>query len=583
MKKKTKAKIAPCGSITSTLKCVRQLGHDGEHSSSTAGRKGPQCATWSPTEDGRVRVTVFSRGKKTGEWFDDAPAVAHKPMTLDDEPEDSVAAAAALAVIDEEESLADLCLKCNRELGEHDGKKCPKSKKADAPTAVQPEAVACWEPGSAVDRDRLEHVYKLIVAGPGKDALALSSVHRRTLKQLKKDGRIEYRNDGWFPKVKSAPEPAEVEEIDDEPDDIDMRNLAREQRELREAHAAEVDAPTTALARVEGQQPGMLSVERARDFLAKSKSVDEVREVADKAKAVSLYLRSRDASIESQNDAAEIRLRAERRLGELTREQPKQQGARGVGKSGVAKSDSTLTYAEQGIDKRDAAKWQQIAKIPAKKFEEFVADTRAKGERLTANAPLKMVRQEHKAVMAAELRAKPIPQVTGRFDVIVIDPPWLYEKRAEDITQRGQIDYPGMELDTIKALPVADRAEDNCILWCWTTNGFMRAALECLDAWGFKEKTILTWGKDRMGNGDWLRGKTEHCIMAVRGSPIVTLTNQTTLLPAPVREHSRKPDEFYALVETLCPGTKLDMFAREAREGYVLWGAETEKFATEAA
>jgi N6-adenosine-specific RNA methylase IME4 len=107
----------------------------------------------------------------------------------------------------------------------------------------------------------------------------------------------------------------------------------------------------------------------------------------------------------------------------------------------------------------------------------------------------------------------------------------------------------------------------------------MRQAYQWRDAWGFTEKTILTWAKDRMGVGDWLRGQTEHCILAVRGRPIVTLTNQTTILHAPLREHSRKPDEFYRLVESLCPGTRLEMFAREPRPGWAAWGAETEKFA----
>ncbi len=364
--------------------------------------------------------------------------------------------------------------------------------------------------------------------------------------------------------------------------------------ERTEAHSREPGQQSTALAKIE-EQPEMLSVERAREFLAKSKSVDEVRDVADKAKAVSLYLRSRDASIESQNDAAEIRLRAERRLGELTAELEKNKGGRPEKASKKApektgndarpvSAPTPMTLAEQGIKKQDAAKWQQIAKIPEKKFEKVIADTKAKGQRLTANAPLKMIRQEKKADLAAELRAKPVPQATGRFNVIVIDPPWMHDKRAEDITQRGQGDYPRMEIEEIKALPVADRAEENCILWCWVTNQHMRQAYECLDAWGFVEKSILTWGKDHFGNGDWLRGQTEHCILAVKGSPIVTLTNQSTLLEGKKREHSRKPDEFYALVEALCPGTKLEMFAREPHnDQWQVWGNETDKFSTEAA
>ena len=107
----------------------------------------------------------------------------------------------------------------------------------------------------------------------------------------------------------------------------------------------------------------------------------------------------------------------------------------------------------------------------------------------------------------------------------------------------------------------------------------MPDAYRHLAAWGFEHKTILTWVKDRMGTGDWLRGRTEHCILAVRGRPVVNLTNQTTVLEAVRREHSRKPDEFYALVEALCPGARLEMFAREPRAGWTAWGAEAQRFA----
>ncbi len=94
-------------------------------------------------------------------------------------------------------------------------------------------------------------------------------------------------------------------------------------------------------------------------------------------------------------------------------------------------------------------------------------------------------------------------------------------------------------------------SNEDSILWLWTTNHHMREAFALLDAWGFEQKTILTWAKDKMGTGDWLRGQTEHAIMAMRGSPIVTLTNQSTLLLAPARGHSVKPVEFYDLVERL--------------------------------
>ena len=160
-----------------------------------------------------------------------------------------------------------------------------------------------------------------------------------------------------------------------------------------------------------------------------------------------------------------------------------------------------------------------------------------------------------------KIEAEPAPIPTGPFRVIVADPPWQYTKRKDDGSHRSALSYPDMTTEEICALPVGDVAHDDSVLWLWTTNAFMRDAFEVLDAWGFAEKTILTWAKNRMGTGDWLRGKTEHCILAVRGKPLVTLTNQTTLLDGPVREHSRKPDEFYELVEALCPGSKVELFS----------------------
>ena len=185
---------------------------------------------------------------------------------------------------------------------------------------------------------------------------------------------------------------------------------------------------------------------------------------------------------------------------------------------------------------------------------------------------------ERKHALAAEIRGEPPPAPTGPYRVIVADPPWRYDKRAEDPTHRGANPYPDMTTAEICAIRVEEFAHQDCILWLWTTNAFMRDAFAVLDAWGFSEKTILTWAKQKMGVGDWLRGQTEHCILATRGHPVATLTNETTLLTADTREHSRKPDDFYALVERLCPGSKVEMFSRETRPGWAVWGAETGKF-----
>ncbi len=331
---------------------------------------------------------------------------------------------------------------------------------------------------------------------------------------------------------------------------------------------------TTALSKSDGI---LLDTEKARAFLVRCRDADEVKNVRDKARAVELYLRSRNASVDSQRAAAAIVLRAERRLGELCAEMPKAKGAavRGVGKRGNRQlPHSTPTLADRGVSKIESSRWQKLAAIPAPEFEAYVEKAATRAERPSLAGALALVKAQAKHELADELAAKPLPLPTARFDVIVIDPPWRYEKRVEDATHRGRNPYPDMSTEEICALPVARHAEASCLLWLWTTNAFMRQVFVCLDAWGFQEKTILTWVKDRMGVGDWLRGRSEHCILAVRGKPLVMLTNQTTVLEAPLREHSRKPEAFYALVEALCPGTKLEMFAREARDGWQAWGAE---------
>src|SRR5262249_18110208 len=154
---------------------------------------------------------------------------------------------------------------------------------------------------------------------------------------------------------------------------------------------------------------------------------------------------------------------------------------------------------------------------------------------------------------AERIAAEPPPLPQGPFRVIVVDPPWRYENRAGDPTHPAATPYPTLTVDAIAALPVAALAHEDAVLWLWTTNAHLFHAPDILRAWGFEHKTVLTWGKDRFGAGAWLRGQTEHCILAVRGRPVVTLTNQSTLMLGPRRGHSQKPDQFFTLVESLCP------------------------------
>ena len=179
---------------------------------------------------------------------------------------------------------------------------------------------------------------------------------------------------------------------------------------------------------------------------------------------------------------------------------------------------------------------------------------------------------------AGIIRQEPPPLPgNGPYRVIVADPPWPYELRKDDPSHRAALPYPEMSIDAIRALDVAGLAHADCTLWLWTTNAHHRDAYAVLDAWGFEHKTTLTWVKDKMGVGHWLRGQTEHCLMAVRGHPLVELTNQTTALFGQVRAHSQKPEPFYELVERLCPAPRYaGLFSRDSRPGWDMHGDEAD-------
>ncbi len=192
---------------------------------------------------------------------------------------------------------------------------------------------------------------------------------------------------------------------------------------------------------------------------------------------------------------------------------------------------------------------------------------------------LKVMRQ------AEAIRNEPPPLPNqGPYRVIVADPAWPYRR----LRCRGGaifLPYPTMTIEEIRALPVASIAHKDCVLWLWTTNSHLRDAFTVVDAWGFTQKTVLTWAKDRIGGGDYLRGQTEHCLMAIRGKPTIDLTNQTTLLMAPARAHSEKPDAFFAMVKTLCPAPRYAyLFARRSPgENWDCHGDEVVKAWDEAA
>ncbi len=167
----------------------------------------------------------------------------------------------------------------------------------------------------------------------------------------------------------------------------------------------------------------------------------------------------------------------------------------------------------------------------------------------------------------------------NRYRVIYADPPWR-ERGAGKIKRGADRHYPLMKTEEIAALPVSRLiSSDGCHLYVWATNNHLLDAFEVVRAWGFRYVTMITWGKDRIGLGQYFRGKTEHCIFAVNGNlpyKIIDGKRQQgeTLIIAPRKEHSRKPEEMRQMIERVSYEPRIELFARRPASGWDCWGNE---------
>lgn len=176
---------------------------------------------------------------------------------------------------------------------------------------------------------------------------------------------------------------------------------------------------------------------------------------------------------------------------------------------------------------------------------------------------------------------EPLPTVDGGYGCVLADPPWSFKTYANDniAPARGAQPYDVMSLDDIKALPVANVASANSLLFMWTVSHLQREAFDVAAAWGFHPVSVaFVWDKGRMGMGYWTRQEVEICHLFKRGRPRRLSKGVRQVIRAPRREHSRKPDEQYSRIERLVEGPYLELFARQAWPGWDAWGNQVGRF-----
>jgi N6-adenosine-specific RNA methylase IME4 len=181
-----------------------------------------------------------------------------------------------------------------------------------------------------------------------------------------------------------------------------------------------------------------------------------------------------------------------------------------------------------------------------------------------------------------------------KYGAILADPPWRFETwgSQKNATTDVERHYSTMPISEIAALDVArESAAVDCVLFMWITWPTMHLALPVIESWGFKYKTCaFCWVKGstlpmfpedfrpRMMGGYWTRSNSEICLLATRGKPRRINADVHQVILAPLRQHSRKPDEIYSRIERLVSGPYLEMFARKQRPGWDAWGDQVGKF-----
>jgi N6-adenosine-specific RNA methylase IME4 len=178
-----------------------------------------------------------------------------------------------------------------------------------------------------------------------------------------------------------------------------------------------------------------------------------------------------------------------------------------------------------------------------------------------------------------------LSQHLGCFGTILADPPWQFSNRTGKMAPEHKRlrRYPTMSIREILELPVPQLAASKSHLYLWVPNALIQWGLEVMERWGFVYKTNLVWykvrkdgGPDGRGVGFYFRNVTELVLFGTRGA-LRTLPHgrrQVNVLPSRKREHSRKPDELYDVIEACSPGPYLELFARHCRKGWSQWGNE---------
>lgn len=307
----------------------------------------------------------------------------------------------------------------------------------------------------------------------------------------------------------------------------------------------------------------------------------EIRAISKVGLAQEVY----SQKLSEAQDIADAVLDAEVRMGQLTAAIPKSQGfaSTTIRDNGVQNATKTEQLEDIGLSEKQAQRFETLAKHP-EVVERAKATAREEGRIVTRQDVFNTIRKEEKAAERKAAIEEQInrPKTTAHIDiyttdkkyrVIYADPPWSYKDKQDTEKLNGAIKhYPTMSIDELCKIPVP--AEKNAVLFMWVTSPLLEECFGVINSWGFKYKSSFVWDKILHTMGHYNSVRHEFLLICTKGSCTPDIPKlYDSVVSIERTEHSRKPAEIREMIDSLYPvGERLEMFAREAPEGWDVWG-----------
>jgi len=329
-------------------------------------------------------------------------------------------------------------------------------------------------------------------------------------------------------------------------------------------------------------------LERRNELLGEieqTNTVAELKAMTNKLSPLQEYARQAGESLHDINNLAEARVMAMCKGGYILRGLDRGKPGPKLDNSMLSNSAYRDELVNAGLEPMTAYRWQVMswAWKPENQVTPYCHKQREIGRTITSEDVFRI----GKKARPHDDIEEPLP-IDGKYSVIIIDPPWDMERIERGMVRPNQagFDYDALSEDEIIQLGtdnptiVQDMMDDDCHVFLWTTQKFLPMAQRLLERWGLKYVLAMVWHKPGGFQPYNLpQYNCEFVLYGRKGAPDFTNTSDFfCCFNAPRREHSRKPDEFYDTIRRVTGGRRIEVFAREAREGFDTWGNQTAKF-----